>query len=115
MGLVMLIQQSFQDLEREQTAFLSAGRQRDFEQVEHVLGLKLPQLFQRFAFNGLAQNRGRRLADRTPFSVEITFRDLVSLQTKLNCHLVAANRVSIGMHAAGIGETAFMIRRLVMV
>ena len=74
------------------------------------------KLIDRLSFDMLAQNRSRRLADRTALAIEKGFLDfsgIIKFQLKPN--LIAAERVFLAVSTRRTRDVPFVVRAFVMV
>ena len=74
------------------------------------------KLIYRFAFDMLAEDRRRRLADRTAFSVEERLLNPTGVvQLQFDPDLITAEWILFAVRTGRTGEVPFVVRALVMI
>ena len=74
------------------------------------------KLVHRFAFDMLAEDRRRRLANRAAFSVEERFLDPTGvIQLQFDPNLIAAKRILFAVRTGRTREVSFVVRAFVVV
>ena len=108
---VQCIQHRLQNLEAKQSAFLATGRQTNFQQIQHVLSLKVSQFLQRLPLDRLTQNRRRGLADGTSLAIKKGFFDHVMfIDKQFDSNLITTYRISIRVRAGRMRQMPLVIR-----